>query len=178
MTDAPDGMSDAPLGNTDGERGAVRALAAELEEARREFFAVLDAVPQERHSEARLIGEWGARELVAHLGYWVGHALDSLHAVEHGRGDEFDVGADEVDARNAAVARVARQTNLATVRRREEASFRALLHRLERLDPRLLDAMVGDWGRLGEGIREDGPVHYREHARQLRAVLSGRPEGG
>lgn len=171
MTDTPDDM-------TDGERGAVRALAAELADARRDFFEVFDAIPPGQRAEARLTGEWGARELIAHLGYWVGHALDALHAVEQGRGDEFDVGADEVDTRNAAVARVARQTNLATVRRREEASFRALLNRLERLDPRLLDAMVGDWGRLEDGIREDGSVHYREHAEQLRAVLSGRDGGG
>ena len=178
MTDAPDGMTHAPLGGTDGERGAVRALAAELEAARRDFFEVFDAIPPERRAEAPLTGEWGARELIAHLGYWVGHALDALHAVEQGRGDEFDVGADEVETRNAAVARVARQTSLATVRRREEASFRALLHRLERLDPRLLDAMVGDWGRLEDGIREDAPVHYGEHAEQLRAVLLDRDGGG
>jgi hypothetical protein len=141
-----------------------RQLADELTEARAAFLARLDRILAERGPDAPLAGEWGARELVAHLGYWVGHAADAIHAVEQGRAAEFEVGDHEVDARNETVARVARQTNLATVRRREAASFEALIERLGRLDPALLETQLATWGSLHDGIREDGAVHYREHA--------------
>jgi hypothetical protein len=145
--------------------GSPQALADELVEARRAFFATLDALPPDQ----RRVGEWGERELIAHLGYWVGHAAEAIHTVEQGRGADFDVGDHEVDERNATVARVARQTNLATVRRREEASFEALLERVRALDPALLGAQLAEWGTLEAGIREDGAVHYREHLDELPA---------
>jgi hypothetical protein len=141
----------------------VEALIGELVDARRDLFAAVDRLDP----GARLVGEWGARELIAHLGYWVGHAAEAIHTVEQGRAAEFDVADHEVDERNATVARVARQTNLATVRRREEGSFEALVERLRALDPALLDVRLADWGTLEAGIREDGAVHYREHLDQL-----------
>jgi hypothetical protein len=142
---------------------AIEALVSELVEARRDFFAALDRLDP----NTKVAGEWGARELIAHLGYWVGHAAEAIHSVEQGRAAEFDVADQEVDERNATVARVARQTNLATVRRREQASFEALVERLRMLDPALLDIRLADWGTLEAGIREDGAVHYREHLDRL-----------
>jgi hypothetical protein len=147
----------------------ARELADELTAARSTFMAKIDEVMAERGRDARLSGEWGSRELIAHLGYWVGHAADAIHAVEQGRADEFEVGEGEVDARNETVAGIARQTDLATVRRREEGSYRALLERLHTLDPALLDTPLAGWRSLREGIREDGPVHYLEHAADLGA---------
>jgi hypothetical protein len=144
-------------------------LADELTAARSTFMATVEAVMAERGRDARLSGEWGPRELIAHLGYWVGHAADAIHAVEQGRADEFDVGGSEVDARNATVARIARQTDLATVRRREEGSYRALLELLRALDAPQLDTRLAGWGSLREGIREDGAAHYLEHAAGLGA---------
>jgi hypothetical protein len=140
-----------------------QAIADDLADARRAFFARLDALPADR----RRIGEWGELELIAHLGYWVGHAAEAIHAVEQGRAADFDVADHEVDQRNATVARIARQTNLATVRRREQASFDALVERLRALDPVLLEVRLAEWGTLEAGIREDGAVHYREHLEQL-----------
>ena len=145
--------------------GSPQALAGELAEARRAFFAALDRLDP----SARLVGEWGARDLVAHLGYWTGHAADAIHAVEQGRADEFEVDGIDTDERNATVARVARQTNLATIRRREEASFDALRERLEALDPALLATRLPDGSSLEDAIREDGPDHYREHVDELPA---------
>jgi hypothetical protein len=145
--------------------GSPQALADELIEARRAFFAAMDRLDP----ASRLTGEWSARELVAHLGYWVGHAAEAIHAVEQGRGAEFDVDDADVEQRNATVARVARQTNLATVRRREEASFDALVERLRALDSAQLDVPMGDGETLEAAIRDDGPDHYREHRDELPA---------
>jgi hypothetical protein len=150
--------------------GSPEAIAADLVQAREAFFAALEALPASLRDAPSLVGEWGIRELIAHLGYWAGHAAESIHAAELGRADEFEVGDMEVEERNATVARVARAASLATVRQREQGSIDALLDRLQRLDPALLGVQLGTWGTLEAGLREDGPVHYREHAEQLRAL--------
>lgn len=146
-------------------------LVDDLVAARGEFLAVLEAVEPSRRDVPKLVGDWSARELVAHLGYWVGHAVEVIHAVENGRVDEVGVGELTVDERNETVARVARQTDLATARKREAASVQALLERLAELDPALLAERLPDGASLEEGIREDGAVHYREHGDQLRAAV-------
>jgi hypothetical protein len=151
-------------------------LADALRRDRRAFLETLGSVAPESLTTPGLVGEWSARELIAHLGYWAGHATEAIHAVEHGQADEVH---DErsVDEVNDTVARIARQTDLATVRRREEASVEALLERLEALDPALLDSRLPDGGTLEEAVREDAPGHYREHADQLRAILGEVPRG-
>ena len=149
--------------------GAVDAIVRDLTDARRELFEALDELGPAAWTEPGLVGEWSARELIAHLGYWVGHAVDAIHHVASGRGAEFEVGADAVQQRNAIVARVARESTLDAVLKRERESFEALVARLGHLDPVLLDERLANWGTLGEGILEDGPRHYRDHASELRA---------
>ena len=146
-------------------------LANELADARADFLAALDAVDP---TAPGVVGEWSVRELVAHLGYWAGHAVEVIHAVETGRVDEVGVGEPSVDATNETVARVARQTDLATVRKREAASVQVLLERLETIDPALLAVPLPDGATLAQAIREDGPAHYREHTDDLRSALSAR----
>lgn len=152
-------------------------LAEELREERDAFFRTLDAVAPESMTTPGLLGEWSARDLIAHLGYWAGHAAEVIHAVEQGRIDEIGVGEPPVDDVNATVARVARTTELATVLKREAASVEALVERLTLLDPELLGERLPDGATLGEGIAEDAAVHYREHADELRRVLEERPRG-
>jgi hypothetical protein len=142
-----------------------QAIADELVEARGALLGAVDRL----HPTARLVGEWGARELIAHLGYWAGHAAEAIHAAQQGRAAEFEPDGIDVEQRNATVARVARQTNLATVRRREEGSVEALLELLRGLDPALLEQPMGDGDTLEAAIRDDGPDHYREHLDELPA---------
>ena len=149
------------------------ALADELVAARADFTAVFDALEPARLSSPRLVGDWGARELVAHLGYWAGHAVEVIHAVEEGR-DAEALDGPAVDERNETVARIARQTDLATARKREAASAQALLERLAAIDPALLSELLPDGATLAQGIREDGPEHYREHTADLRAAVEAR----
>jgi hypothetical protein len=146
-------------------------LAADLESARAAFFEALAAVPAEIRSQPGLLGEWSERELIAHLGYWAGHAVEAIHAAEEGRAGEFGADRPPVDEVNSTVARVARQADSATVRKREAASVAAFVERLGRMDPALLSASLPHHAlTLEEGIREDGPDHYREHTEQLRAL--------
>jgi hypothetical protein len=153
------------------ERGPehVQALVAELEAARGEFAAALDDVEPELLLVPGLVGEWSARELMAHIGYWTGHAAEALHSAEQGRLAEFGEDEMDVDERNAVVARVAGETDLATVRQREEAAYEAMLTRLKRVDPTMLDDRVSYGDSLERVIQDDGAEHYREHALDLRA---------
>lgn len=150
-------------------------LADELTRERAAFLDALSSVASESMTTPGLVGEWSARELIAHLGYWAGHATEAIHAVEQGRADEFDPGGLDVEAINRTVARVARSTELATVRRREAASVEALVERLRVMDPALLDTVLPDGDTLADAIREDGPGHYREHAAELRRTLGDGP---
>jgi hypothetical protein len=149
-------------------------LAEELVAARADFMAALDAIEPARLSGVGLVGDWSARELVAHLGYWAGHAVEVIHAVESGRADEVGTGEPSVDDVNETVARVARQADLATAGKREAASAQALLERLATIDPVLLSVPLPDGATLAQGIRQDSSEHYREHTADLRAVVEDR----
>jgi hypothetical protein len=134
------------------------------------FYATLELIDPSRLDRAGLVGDWSARELIAHLGYWAGWATQAIHMAEQDRLAEFDDPDLDVDERNAIVARTAGQADLPTVRRREEASFQALRERTERVDPELLALRWGRESTLASLIDENGGEHYREHAAQLPAA--------
>ena len=147
------------------------ALVAELVAARDDFLAALDAVEPARLAGQSLVGEWSARELIAHLGYWSGHVVEVIQAAERGATESFGEGRPSVDDINATVARVARETDLATAQARERASVEVLVDRLRTLDPTLLDLSLPDGATVEQRIREDGAEHYREHAYELREAI-------
>ena len=155
---------------------ATDALIADLQRERDALFAELGVVEPGSMTTPGLLGEWSARDLIAHLGYWAGHATEVIHLLEAGRGEEDDLG-QTVDEINATVARIARETPLATVRKREAAAVDALVERLRTLDPARLGELLPDGATLERAIREDASDHYREHAEQLRQVL-GEPACG
>jgi hypothetical protein len=155
----------------------VASLVEELEATRSEFLAALDDVEPDLLLAPGLVGQWSARELIAHMGYWAGHAAEALHSAEQGRLADFGEDELDVDERNAVVARVAGDTDLATVRKREEAAYAALLTRLKRADPATLDDKVSYGDTLEHVIADDGAEHYREHALDLRAWFN-EAEGG
>lgn len=144
-------------------------LADELLDARGDLLGVLERLPAADRERRDLVGTWGERELLAHLGYWAGHSAEAIHRVALGEADAFDVDAPGVDERNDTVARIARQTLMGTVRAREEAAVDALAEALRALDAALMRTRLPDGGTLEEQVRVDGPDHYREHAEQLRA---------
>jgi hypothetical protein len=146
-------------------------LIDDLVAARSDLFELLTAMAPADMTVPGLLGEWSARELIAHLGYWAGNAVEVIHAVEDGRAGEVGAGKPPTDEVNDTVARVSRQTDLTTVRKREAASIEVLVERLRRMDPGLLNVGLPDGATLERGIREDGPDHYREHADELRRAL-------
>jgi hypothetical protein len=156
----------------------TKRLVEELESARAAFFEALAAMPTEVRANPGLVGEWGERELIAHLGYWAGHAVEAIHAAEEGRAGEFGADRPSVEEVNSTVARVAGQADVATVRKREAASVAAFVERLGRMDPSLLAVTLPHHAlTLEEGIREDGADHYREHTGQLRGLSTDAGRG-
>ena len=153
------------------------SLVDDLRAARDELLTALAAISPESMTTPGLVGDWSGRELIAHLGYWTGHAVEVIHAVEEGRAGEVGVGEQPVDDVNETVARVARRTDIALVRKREAASVEALEQRLGTLDAELLAIRLPDGATLEEGIREDASDHYRGHAEELRRTLDEAPRG-
>lgn len=149
----------------------IGRLVADLVSARDALFDTLDRIPAERLAEPGVIGEWSPHELIAHVGYWAGHAVETIHAAELGRLEGFGEGQPSVDEVNAAVARVARETDLATVRKRERAAFDVLAERLRRVDPSVLDLQLPDGTTVEAGVCEDAADHYRGHARELAEIV-------
>jgi hypothetical protein len=152
------------------------ALVADLESARAAFVEALEDVEPTLRTVPGMVGDWSAAQVVAHLGYWAGHATEALHHAEEDRLDEFGRGEPEVDETNAVVARIAAETDLKTITQREEAAYQALLLRLRRADPATLDDRTATGDTLEEVIRDDGADHYREHTFDLRAWFSGTKE--
>jgi hypothetical protein len=154
----------------------MQALADELVAARTEFLAAVADIDPALLTSPGLVGEWSARELVAHMGYWAGHAAEAVHLAEAGRLDEFEADAPSVDDRNAVVARVAAETDMATVRSREELAFDAFRKRIVGADPELLAERDADGDTLEEIILYDGADHYREHTHDIRAWFAAGAE--
>lgn len=151
----------------------LEELVSELTAARDQFLAALDDVDPALREAPGLVGDWSARELVAHIGYWTGHAAEAVYHAAQDRIEEFgrdDLGVDE---RNAVVTRVARGTDFATVRQREQAAFEALLAGLADADPAWLEERVAYGDTLEEVLRDDGADHYREHTADIRAWFDG-----
>lgn len=148
-------------------------LRRELADAREELSAALAAADPALLTAPGLVGEWSARELVAHLAHWNDWASTCLAAaVEGGLGDLITEAWD-VDAQNAEVAREAASMPMSAVRDREAESYERLAERLSALDPSLL-ATEAPWGGTVEVIVvENGPGHYAEHARHVREWFAG-----
>ena len=153
----------------------ARAILGELVAERDAFLVALADVEPGLLTTPGMAGEWSARELLAHLGYWCGHAAEALHRAAQGTLHEF--GSDDpdfdVDAVNETVARVARETDLASVRLREEAAYGALVERLETAEDAWLLDTTGYRETLEQVLREDGPEHYHEHTLDIRSWFTG-----
>lgn len=151
----------------------VQELLDGLTAARDEFLAAIGDIEPALRTTPGLVGEWSARELLAHVGYWAGHAAESLHRAEQGELHEFGTDELSVDDRNAVVARVAAETDYATVAAREEGSFEQFASRLAAVDPEALGERDADGDTLEEIVGFDGADHYREHTLDIRAWFDG-----
>jgi len=151
-------------------------LRRELDARRDELSAALAAMDPALLTAPGLVGEWSARELVAHLAHWNDLASTCLAAAAEGRLADLVTDTWDVDAQNAEVARDVASMPMSAVRDREAESYERLADRLSALDPALL-AMPAPWGGTVESIViENGPAHYAEHVEHVRDWFAGADE--
>ena len=152
----------------------VQELLDDLAAARDEFLAAVADIDPGLRITPGLVGDWSARDLLAHVGYWSGHAAESLHRAEQGELHEFGRDDLSVDERNEVVTKVARETDYATVASREQGAYEAFAARLAAVDPEALSDRDADGDTLEEVIGFDGAGHYREHTLDIRAWFDGK----
>lgn len=145
------------------------ALLAELHAAREDVSVALEAADPALLEAPGLVGDWNARQLVAHLAHWDDWASTCLSAAA-GEGLAALARSDwDVDAQNAEVASRALGRSFAEIRDEEAASFERFAGLLAAVDPALLERPAPWGGTVETVVRENGPDHYAEHAEHLRA---------
>jgi hypothetical protein len=151
----------------------VAALVAELDATRDAFSDALAGADAQLLTAPGLVGDWSARELIAHLAHWDRWATTCL---EHPSPDglaSLVTGEWDVDAQNAEVAAGAAGMSLDAVRDDEAEAFAAFRERLASLDDAALDVQAPWGGTLETVVRENGPDHYRPHAEEVAAWFGG-----
>jgi hypothetical protein len=151
----------------------VQALLSELTAARDEFMAAIGDIDPALRTTPGLVGDWSARELVGHAGYWAGHAAEALHRAEQDELDAFGIDELTVDERNEVVAKVAAAADWERVTARERGAYEAFSARLARVNPDRLGDRDADGDTLAEIVAFDGVDHYREHTLDIRAWFNG-----
>lgn len=151
----------------------VQALVEDLNRARDEFLKAVGDVDPGLRTAPGLVGDWSARELLAHVGYWAGHVAEALHRAEQGELAEFGHDELSVDERNVVVARVAAEADYATAASREQGAYEAFATRLGAVERDTLEERDADGNTLAQIIADDGADHYREHMLDVRAWFDG-----
>jgi hypothetical protein len=130
----------------------VHALLERIDEAWRKLFAALDDIPEDRLSEAGVIGEWSLKDLFGHLAFWDENAVR------------------EVDR---ALAGLPRQDNEwqkmnegdhAVRRDRTVPEQRAAMHQAHATLVERLEGIAGiEAESIDAAIRPDTYEHYEDH---------------
>lgn len=148
-------------------------LRRELADTRDELSAALADADPALLTAPGLVGEWSARELVAHLAHWNDWASTCLAAAVEGGLDDLVTDTWDVDAQNAEVAREAASMPMSAVRDREAESYERFASLLVGLDPSVLAMPTPGGGTMEATVIENGPGHYAEHARHVRDWFAG-----
>ena len=60
----------------------TQRLIDDLTAARQDLLDALDRVAHASMTTPGLVGEWSGREVIAHVGYWAGNAVEVANAVD------------------------------------------------------------------------------------------------
>jgi len=148
-------------------------LVAELQDAREAFVGAVADVDPDLFTAPGLVGDWSARDLVAHVAFWSDHGADALELAASGKGGDFDYDSSQTDAINEEVFAGASTLTPMEAYEREQVAFERFRDDLAELDPALLEVTLGNGDTVEKVVRYDGPDHYAEHAEHIRAWFSG-----
>lgn len=103
-------------------------ILARMAERHRALIVALDRLDATAWERPGAWGAWTAKDLLAHLAYWMQVATDRLQKLADGRAAEiqFFDGDNTVDARNDEVYRANRDQSLADLRRGLDVAYLAL----------------------------------------------------
>jgi hypothetical protein len=147
----------------------VQRLLAEEDAGWRDLHDVFSQIPPERFEEEGVTPEgWSPKDAMFHIGAWLAECVAVLERIAAGAVEDTDVDDATVEAKNAAWFAMSRQMDPATVRAEMEAA-RAQARRY-------FGAMAAPTREAWSWFDESGPLHYAEHAGDLRAWLA-RPVG-
>jgi len=153
-------------------------LVTELQAAREAFAGAVADVDPDLFTAPGLVGDWSARDLVAHVAFWCDHGGDALELAASGKGGDFDYDSSQTDAINEEVFAGSSTLTPMEAYEREQVAFERFRDALSELDPALLDLTLGNGDTVEAVVRYDGPDHYAEHTEHLRAWFTGHGESG
>jgi hypothetical protein len=129
--------------------------------------------PDSRLVEPGLVGDWSAKDILAHVTTWEEEALKYLPLIiEGGRPPRYATFGG-IDAFNARMREQKRDLSLAEVRRQLDETHRRLVEFVRSVPD---DQLAGET-RFRRRLRLDTYSHYREHAEAIRAWRGQRSSG-
>ena len=139
-------------------------LLGETEAAYTELRQAVDGISEARMNEPWL-GTWGAREILIHVSGWHREMIPALGRIGRGQAPYPEgVSYDDFDAWNARFVDAKRGVKVADVLAELSASHRDFMAAAAALSEEHLAA----GGAARELFAGTGPLHYREHAAQIR----------
>jgi hypothetical protein len=164
------------------ERSSLReSVRAELEEARKQFFALLDSLSEADFRQKSISSAWTIKELLVHIVFWLRETPRVVRIVQTGRGIR-NIPEPLFDWLNLWLTRLMawRQTRQSIAAHYERA-YRAILKLVEGIQ-------VDEWGkgasfggpfhgeyRTIEMIIRSHHTHVQEHAMEIWRSLSREP---
>jgi hypothetical protein len=152
------------------------ALVAELLARRDAFVGAVADVDPDLFTAPGLVGDWSARDLVAHVAFWSDHGAEAVELAASGKGGDFDYDSSQTDAINEEVFAGASTLTPMEAYEREQVAFERFRDDLAALDPALLELALGNGDTVEKVVRYDGPDHYAEHTEHIRAWFTGHRE--
>jgi hypothetical protein len=142
----------------------VERLLAEEDERWQDLREVFASIPHERFEEPGVTPEgWSPKDAMFHLGAWLAECAAVLERIRAGTSDD-DEEEESIESKNAAWFEMSKKLDPVTVRVELEAARVSARH----LFGSLTDVTSEAWS----WFEESGPLHYAEHARDLRSWLA------
>ena len=128
-----------------------------------ELSELLARLSPEQMVEPGFSEDWNVKDLLAHIGGWLGDAAQDLDRIRQGTYQVTEWTDVQTDAANLEMYKSLRDTDLQTVRRELLAARQALLDAFGRLPD-----VTGD---AEDVFRTEGPEHYADHLVDLRRFV-------
>jgi len=151
-------------------------LLERIHTGRQQLEAILAQISDDHMTTPSLPGQWSAKDLLAHIGWWEQRIVTTYHTLLRGETPDPEADALPVDELNAHVYALYCDRPLAEVRREEHEAYYALLVLAESApEDDLFNQHRFAWTEeqaFCEWISGNTYEHYEEHLRDLRALLS------